>query len=418
MKLLRKFLDNQEKHFKKGGKLGKLYPLFEAIDTFLYTPGKVTPGASHIRDAMDFKRIMMLVVIALVPAVLMGLYNTGYQANLVLARMGETAAQGWRMTLLTGLGIGLNPSNVIACMIHGLLYFLPIYIVTLAAGGFWEVLFACIRKHEVHEGFFVTSLLFPLILPPTIPLWQVALGISFGVVIGKEVFGGVGMNIFNPALVARAFLFFAYPVQISGNAVWTVVDGLSRATPLSHISEKGIQGLASIPGKLNGIDLEPIAITFKDAFIGLIPGSLGETSTLACLIGAVILVAAGIGSWRIMVSVLGGMVGLSLLFNLVGSTTNPMFGVSPLWHLVLGGFAFGTVFMATDPVSAAITNKGKYVYGALIGCLVVLVRVINPAFPEGMMLAILFGNMFAPLIDRIYINKNIKRRKLRYVNDK
>ncbi len=399
MKLLRKFLDNQEKHFKKGGKLEKLYPLYEAIDAFLYTPGTVTPGASHIRDAMDFKRVMMLVVIALVPAVLMGLYNTGYQANLVLAKMGEAAVQGWRIKLLTGLGIGLDPSNVIACMIHGLLYFLPIYIVTMVTGGSWEVLFASIRKHEVHEGFFVTGLLFPLILPPAIPLWQVAIGISFGVVIGKELFGGVGMNVFNPALLGRAFLFFAYPVQISGDGVWVAVDGVSKATPLAELADPALK----------------MATTWWDAFVGIIPGSIGETSTLACLIGAIILIATGIGSWRIMVSVFAGMAGVSLLFNLIGSTTNPMFGVNPLWHLVLGGFAFGTVFMATDPVSAAITKKGKYIYGLMIGLLVVLVRVVNPAYPEGMMLAILFGNMFAPLIDRYYINKNIKRRKLHYV---
>jgi Na+-transporting NADH:ubiquinone oxidoreductase subunit B len=403
MKFLRKFLDKQEKHFKEG-KLKGLFYLFEAIDTLLYTPGKRTSGASHIRDTIDFKRIMMMVIIALAPAVLIGLYNVGFQANQELAKLGEEAikTQGWRVSLLNGLGIGLNASNIFACFIHGLLYFLPIYIVTMLVGGFWEVLFACIRKHEVHEGFFVTGLLFPLILPPTIPLWQVAIGISFGVVIGKEIFGGVGMNIFNPALLARAFLFFAYPVQISGNAVWVAVDGVTKATPLAVAAEAGTQALTS-------------TASWWDAFLGIIPGSIGETSTLACLIGAFILIVTGIGSWRIMTSVLVGMVGFSLLFNLVGSSSNPMFGVDPLWHLVLGGFAFGTVFMATDPVSAAITKKGKYAYGLLIGFLVVLVRVINPGYPEGMMLAILFANMFAPLIDRIYINKNIKRRNLRYV---
>lgn len=420
MKFLRKFLDKQEKHFKEG-KLKGLYYLFEAIDTLLYTPGKRTPGASHIRDTIDFKRIMMMVIIALAPAVLIGLYNVGFQANLGIAEeiVKKTAdmkevgaiqeatrnflqAQGWRVSLLNGLGIGLNASNIFACFIHGLLYFLPIYIVTMLVGGFWEVLFACIRKHEVHEGFFVTGLLFPLILPPTIPLWQVAVGISFGVVIGKEIFGGVGMNIFNPALLARAFLFFAYPIQISGNAVWVAVDGVTKATPLAVASEAGTQVLVN-------------TVSWWDAFLGIIPGSIGETSTLACLIGAFILIVTGIGSWRVMTSVLVGMVGFSLLFNLIGSSTNPMFGVDPLWHLVLGGFAFGTVFMATDPVSAAITKKGKYAYGLLIGLLVVLVRVINPGYPEGMMLAILFANMFAPLIDRIYINKNIKRRNLRYV---
>ncbi|MGD2088618.1 MAG: NADH:ubiquinone reductase (Na(+)-transporting) subunit B [Candidatus Aminicenantes bacterium] len=409
MKFLRKFLDKQEKHFKEGGKLKGLYYLYEAIDAFLYTSGKPTPGASHIRDAMDFKRIMMMVVYALVPAVLMGLYNVGYQANLGLAKLGEIAlqSQGWRVDLLMGVGIGLNPGNIFACFLHGLLYFLPIYIVSMAVGGFWEVLFACIRKHEVHEGFLVTGLLFPLILPPTIPLWQVAIGISFGVVIGKEVFGGVGMNIFNPALMARAFLFFAYPAQISGNAVWVAVDGVTKATPLANAAADGVTGLVQAGSNLAG--------SWWDAFIGIIPGSIGETSTLACLIGAFILVVTGIGSWRIMVSVLVGMVGLSVLLNLIGSPTNPMFGMTPWWHLVLGGFAFGTVFMATDPVSAAITKKGKYIYGLLIGVLVVLIRVINPAYPEGMMLAILFCNMCAPLIDYVYLKKNIKRRSLRYV---
>jgi Na+-transporting NADH:ubiquinone oxidoreductase subunit B len=409
MKFLRKFFDNQEKHFKEGGKLKGLYYVYEAFDTILFTPGKRTPGASHIRDAMDFKRIMMVVIYALVPAIIIGLYNTGYQANLALAGLEEAAvqAQGWRVGLLTGLGIGLNPGNVFACFLHGLLYFLPIYIVTMAVGLFWEFLFCCIRKHEMHEGFLVTGLLFPLILPPTIPLWQVAIGISFGVVIGKEVFGGVGMNIFNPALMARAFLFFAYPGEISGNAVWVAVDGVTKATPLANAAEAGINGLVHAGSNL--------AATWWDAFIGIIPGSIGETSTLACLIGAFILIVTGIGSWRIMGSVVVGMVGLSLLLNLVGSPTNPMFGLNPWWHLVLGGFAFGTVFMATDPVSAAITKKGKYIYGLLIGCLVVLIRVINPAYPEGMMLAILFGNMCAPLIDYVYLKKNIKRRSLRYV---
>lgn len=399
MKFLRKFLDKQEKHFEKGGKLKGIYPLYEAIDTFLYTPGKPTPGPSHIRDAMDFKRMMMVVVYALIPAVLVGLYNTGFQANVELAKLGSEAAKGWRIAVLNGLGIGLDASNIFACFIHGLLYFLPIYIVTLAAGGFWEVLFASIRKHEVQEGFLVTSLLFPLIMPPTIPLWQVAVGISFGVVIGKEVFGGVGMNMFNPALVGRAFLFFAYPAQISGDAVWVAVDGVSRATPLAELADP----------------LLKFSTSWWDAFVGIIPGSIGETSTLAILIGAFILIVTGIGSWRIMTSIVAGAVGLTLLLNLAGSSTNAMFGVGPEWHLVLGGFMFGTVFMATDPVSAAFTRKGQYVYGLLIGFMVVLVRVINPAFPEGMMMAILFGNLFAPLIDRIVINKTIKRRKLRYV---
>ncbi len=400
MRILREFLDKQEKHFLKGGKLEKLYYLYEAVDGFMYTTGKVAKYRTHIRDAMDLKRMMMIVVYALIPTVIMALYNTGYQANLALAAMGKTAAEGWRGAILQFIGLGFNPHNILDCMVHGALYFLPVYIVTIAAGGFWEVVFATIRKHEIQEGFLVTSLLFPLILPPAIPLWQVAVGISFGVVIGKEVFGGVGMNVLNPALTARAFLFFAYPAQISGDMVWVAVDGFSRATPLAQLADPAMNLSASL----------------WDAFVGLIPGSMGETSALACILGAAFLIFTGVGSWRIMLSVLIGMVGTSLLLNLIGSTTNPMFQVSPIWHFVLGGFAFGTVYMATDPVSAAMTDPGRWIYGALIGVLVVLIRVVNPAFPEGMMLAILFGNVFAPIIDRVFINANIKRRLARNVS--
>jgi Na+-transporting NADH:ubiquinone oxidoreductase subunit B len=402
VKFLRNFLDKQEKYFIKGGKLQFFFPLYEVIDTFLYTSGKTTISGSHIRDAMDLKRMMTVVVYSLIPATLMALFNTGYQANIALQNLQHAAIplENWRYSLLSFLGLEWDPSSLIGNMVHGALYFIPIYFVTLAVGGFWEVLFALVRKHEVNEGFFVTSLLFPLILPPDTPLWQVALGISFGVVIGKEVFGGVGMNILNPALTARAFLFFAYPAQISGDKVWVAVDGVSRATPLAEIADPVMN----------------LSVSWMDAFLGFIPGSMGETSTLACILGAIILIATGVGSWRIMLSILLGMVGTSLLLNLIGSSTNPMFQLNPVWHLVLGGFAFGAVFMATDPVSAAFTEQGKVLYGILIGFLVVLVRVVNPAFPEGMMLAILFGNVFAPIFDRIYINKNIKRRLLRDVS--
>ena len=400
MKFLLEFLQKQEKYFEKGGKLEKLYPLFEATESFLYTPGKVTKTASHVRDFMDLKRVMMTVVIALIPAVIMALYNTGYQANLALQKLGLAEAQNWRAPVLKMLGIGYDPASILGNMAHGALYFLPVYIVTLAAGGVWETLFAVIRKHEINEGFLVTSLLFPLIMPPNIPLWQVAIGVSFGVVIGKEVFGGTGMNILNPALTGRAFLFFAYPAQLSGDAVWVAVDGFSRATPLAEFADSALH----------------LSVAWKDAFLGFIPGSMGETSTLACLLGAAFLIFTGIGSWRIMISMVAGMAVFSLFLNMIGSATNPMFAVPPQWHLVMGGFAFGTVFMATDPVSAAMTQGGKYVYGFLIGTMAVLVRVLNPAFPEGVMLAILFGNVFAPIIDRVFINANIKRRVLRSAN--
>jgi len=397
MKGLRKLLDKYEGHFSKEGKLEKFFPLYEAADSFLFTSGRVTARGSHVRDAMDLKRVMIMVVYALVPCVYMALYNTGLQANLALAQIGAASADGWRGYVISLLGTGVSPESIIANLIHGALYFFPVYIATLAIGGLWETLFAIVRKHEINEGFLVTSLLFPLILPPDIPLWQVALGISFGVVIGKEVFGGTGRNIFNPALTARAFLFFAYPAQISGDTVWVAVDGVTKATPLAEAADPGLM----------------ITVTWMEAFIGTIPGSMGETSALACLIGAAILLITGIASWRIMFSVVVGMFCLSSLLNLIGSSTNQMFQLSPSWHLVLGGFAFGTVYMTTDPVTGSMTEKGKYVYGFLIGTLTVLIRTVNPAFPEGIMLAILFGNMFAPIIDRIFINANIKRRLLR-----
>jgi len=399
LKFLRKFIDNQSKHFKDGGKLSRLNPLFEALDNFIYTPGTVTRGAPHVRDALDLKRMMIWVVIALVPTVIMALYNTGLQANLTLAQTGGTEVSGWRGSVITFLGTGLNPQDILSNIVHGVLYFLPIYIITLAAGGFWEVLFGTIRKHAISEGFLVTSLLFPLILPPNLPWWQVVLGISFGVVLGKEIFGGVGMNILNPALTGRAFLYFAYPAEISGDAVWVAVDGVSRATPLAELADPVLE----------------LSISFKDALIGIIPGSMGETSVIACLIGALILIVTKVGSWRTMFGSVVGMVSVSLLFNFIGSDTNSMFQVTPLWHFVLGGFAFGTIFMATDPVSSAHTQKGQFFYGLLIGMLTVLVRVVNMGFPEGIMLAILFANVFAPVIDKIFINKNIKRRQLRSV---
>lgn len=396
MKFLRKFLDKQEHHFTEG-KLKVWYPVFEMFDTILYSTGKTTKKGPHIRDALDLKRMMIFVVIALVPTVLMALYNTGLQANLAITAGAESTT--WQANLIRALGGGFDPNNLWANVAHGALYFLPIYILTLAVGAFWEVLFAMVRKHEIAEGFLVTSLLIPLILPPNIPYWQVALGVSFGIVIGKEVFGGVGMNIMNPALTTRAFLFFAYPAQISGDKVWVAVDSMSQPTVLAQYADP----------------LLDLTYTWKEAFLGFVPGSMGETSALACLLGAAFLIITKVGSWRIMLSTLLGMIGMSLVFNLIGSDTNPMFAVTPAWHFVLGGFAFGAVFMATDPVSATITEQGKWVYGALIGVLVVLVRVVNPAFPEGMMLAILFMNVFAPIIDKVVINANIKRRLARDV---
>lgn len=400
MKLLRNFLDGIHPHFAKGGKFAKLYPLYEAADTFLFSPGKVTEGNTHVRDGLDQKRLMITVGVALGPCFFMALYNTGYQANLAMAEMGITLAPGWRGLVMQFLGMGYDHQSLLSNLLHGSLYFAPVFLVCNIAGGIWEVIFATIRGHEINEGFLVTGLLFPLTLPPTIPLWQVALAISFGVVIGKEVFGGTGKNFLNPALTARAFVFFAYPAQMSGDAIWTAVDGFSGATPLGLVAAEGMDALTA-------------NISWNDAFVGQIQGSMGETSTLACLFGAAFLLYTGVGSWRIMLSVLIGAVVTSSLLYIIGSETNPMFQMDPSWHIVLGGFAFGLVFMATDPVSASMTETGKWFYGGLIGFMVILIRVINPAFPEGMMLSILFGNVFAPVIDYFVVRANIKRRMSR-----
>lgn len=397
---LRNFFDRIEPHFLKGGKWEKFFPVYEMVESFVYTPKTVTTAAPHARSYIDMKRIMTYVVIATIPCILFGLYNTGLQVNTAIQTLGPS---GWRAGLMEALGIGFNPANPFANMMHGLTYFLPIYITTLVVGGIWEVIFATVRKHEVNEGFLVTSMLYTLILPPAVPLWQVALGISFGVVIGKEVFGGTGKNFLNPALVGRAFLYFAYPAYMSGDTIWTPVDGFSGATALAVSASEGYQQLVA-----NGV-------TWMDAFIGTIQGSLGETSTIAAFIGLAFLLVTKIANWRLVVGCLGGMIAFSSLLNLIGSDTNPMFAMPWYWHLVVGGYAFGLVFMVTEPVSASHTNLGRYIYGALIGFMVVMIRVVNPAFPEGMMLAILFGNVFAPLIDYFVVQANIRRRAKRHV---
>ncbi|TCL09504.1 Na+-transporting NADH:ubiquinone oxidoreductase subunit B [Shimia isoporae] len=395
---LRNFFDRIEPNFVKGGKYEKLFPIYEMVESFIYTPKTVTTAAPHARSYVDMKRIMTYVVIATIPCIIMGLYNVGLQVNSAYETIDPT---GWRAWIISTLGIGFNAANPLANFAHGLLYFLPIYITTLVVGGIWEVLFATVRGHEVNEGFLVTSMLFALIMPPAAPLWQVALGISFGVVIGKEVFGGTGKNFLNPALTGRAFLYFAYPADMSGDTIWTPVDGFSGATALSVGASQGYQELPA-----NGM-------TWMDAFIGTVQGSIGEVSALACLIGLAFLLITKIANWRLVVGCMGGMIGFSLLLNLIGSDTNPMFAMPWYWHFVVGGFAFGLVFMVTEPVSASHTNAGRYIYGALIGFMVVMIRVVNPAFPEGMMLAILFGNVFAPLIDYFVVQANIKRRARR-----
>ncbi len=406
MRWLRDRLDRIAPNFERGGRLHRWHPLWEAVDTFLYSPGSVTRTGSHVRDAVDLKRIMMTVVIAALPCVFMAMYNTGLQANLAIDPAKAATLDGWRHAVIQMLGVGYSPASALANITHGALYFLPLYIVTMVVGLTWEVLFAVVRKMEVNEGFFVTGLLFPLILPPSTPLWQAALGISFGVVIAKEVFGGTGMNFINPALAARAFLFFAYPAAMSGDRVWTAVpqgaavDGFSGATVLSQL-------------RILTEPFETVGFSWWQSFIGLEPGSLGETSALACLIGAIIIGVTKVGSWRIMVGAVLGTVAMALVFNAIGSSTNPWYAVPFWWHMVLGGWAFGVAFMATDPVTAPFADKGKWIYGFMIGALIVLIRVVNPAYPESAMLVILFMNVMAPAIDHAFIAANIKRRRRR-----
>jgi Na+-transporting NADH:ubiquinone oxidoreductase subunit B len=396
---LRKFLDDIEPSFEKGGRFEKWYALYEAADTIFYTPSSVTKTNAHVRDGVDLKRVMITVWFCAFPAMFYGMWNIGFQANQIMLDTGIVAGEGWRHVMISMLA-GYDPTSIWDNLWHGVWFFIPVYAVTFVAGGFWEVLFAMKRGHEVNEGFFVTSILFALICPPSIPLWQVALGISFGVVIGKEVFGGTGKNFLNPALTGRAFLYFAYPAQLSGDAVWTAVDGYTGATALSIAASDGMAALQQ-------------QMTWMDAFVGNVHGSMGEVSTLAILIGGSVLLWTGIASWRIVAGVLLGTFTLTALFNSMDSSTNLMMAMPWHWHMVVGGLAFGMMFMATDPVSASMTNTGKWVYGALIGVMVILIRVVNPAFPEGIMLAILFANLFAPLIDHFVVEANIKRRLAR-----
>lgn len=409
---LKKFLEKIEPHFEPGGKLQRWYALYEAAATIFYTPGTVTRGRSHVRDSIDLKRLMILVWLSVFPAMFWGMYNVGNQAMPVLldmysgAELQQVIAGDWHYRLAELVGVSFTQdAGWISKMLFGAVYFLPIYAVIFIVGGFWEVLFAMIRGHEINEGFFITSILLALIVPPTLPLWQAALAVTFGVVVAKEIFGGTGRNFLNPALAGRAFLFFAYPAQISGDTVWTAADGFSGATPLSQWAVGGEHQL------VNTMTNQPIS--WMDAFIGNVPGSIGEVSTLMILIGGAVILFARIASLRIVAGVMVGMIAMSAVFNMIGSDTNPLFAMPWYWHLVLGGFAFGMIFMATDPVSASFTDKGKWAYGILIGVMCVLIRVANPAYPEGMMLAILFANLFAPLFDYLVVQANIKRRKAR-----
>ena len=374
---MRKLLDKVEKIILNNKKLKRFHPLHDALDTFLYTKNTTTKHAPHVRDSIDLKRTMIFVVLALIPAFLFGTYNVGFQANID------------------------NP-NLTSCFFYGLKIVLPMYIVVFSVGGLCEAIFAVFRNHEINEGFLVTGFLIPLTMPPTVPLWMLAVATIFGVVIGKEIFGGTGYNIFNPALISRAFLFFAYPKYMSGINPWvnhSNIDGVTSATPLLETTELSSHS--------------DLSYSYYDMFMGYIPGSIGETSTFCILLGAAFLIITGIGSWRIMLGSCIGMIITSLLLNQIGSD-NPMVNLPYQYHFVMGGFAFGTVFMATDPVSASHTNIGRWIYGLLIGFMCVLIRCINPAYPEGMMLAILFANAFAPLIDYSVMQKYIKKREKRF----
>ena len=355
--MLRGLLDRVAPHFHPGGRLGRLGALYDAADTFLYTPAQVTTGASHVRDGLDVKRMMSFVVVALIGPIVMALYNTGLQAHLAI-ESGLPPLDSWQTSAMGWLGFPFASSDLVACTVHGALYFLPVTLVTYATGTVWEVLFAQVRGHEMNEGFLVTGMLIPLTLPPTIPLWQVALGTSFGVVIGKEIFGGTGMNVFNPALVARAFLFFAYPAEMSGE-IWTAAAlGQGSAAAMAPDAYTGATGLAAVTtGGMAALG----GLSWFDAFVGFVPGSMGETSVLACLVGALFLVVTGIGSWRILLGVTAGTIIAAASLNAIGSTTNPYFELPFWWHMALGGWAFGTVYMATDPVTATQTNSGRWV---------------------------------------------------------
>lgn len=389
MKALNDYLKNNIKpHFEEGGKLEKYWPVYDGLETFLFVPGHPVEQGAHIRDGIDLKRTMNTVIMALIPCLLFGMWNVGYQHYLAL---------------------GIDPT-VLDAFVFGAIKVLPIVVVSYAAGLGAEFLFCVIKGHQINEGYLVTGMLIPLIMPVDIPLWMVALSCVFAVIIGKEVFGGTGMNIFNPALIARAFAFFAYPTFMSGNDVWintsvsdgqSVVDGFSGATILGELATTGAT-----------------SYSVMDAFIGTIPGSIGETSVIAILLGAGLLIFTGIGSWRIMLSALVGGAAMGLIFNSLApyaiTPVQQSFMAVPFWHqLIVGGFAFGIVFMATDPVSASQTTTGKWIYGFLIGFLAIMIRIFNPAYPEGVMLAILFMNTMAPLVDHYVLQANIKKRKKR-----
>lgn len=376
-------------------------PLRRALERVLYTQSELSSRAPHVRDAVSLNGVMSYVALALAPSALMGVYNTGYQANRAMVRVDVEAAPGWRGALLGHLGVAYDTASVWDSAWHGLLYFAPVLLTALLVGEVWTRIFAGVRERQRSDGLLVTALLFTMSLPASIPLWQVAIGMSFGIVVGKEIFGGTGKNFLNPALAGLALLYFAYPNEMRGDAVWTPVDGFSGATALGRAATGGLPAI------------ERARITWSESFLGRIPGALGETSALACLLGAAFLVYMRVASWRVIAAVVGGAVATALLFNLLGSGALPVSQLPWYWHLTLGSFALGTVFFATDPVTSAMTDVGRWIYGVLIGFMIVLIRVANPAHPEGVMLAILLGNIFAPLIDYAVMRANMRRRARR-----
>lgn len=359
-----------------------------------------TVGAPHVRDVMNLTRAMNIIIVALIPCVLVGTYNTGFQANVLMAQAGLQTAPDWRGAVIDALGIGYSSSGFLAPICHGLLIFLPVFLLALITGGIWETVFVKVRGGGHKGDYVLVALLLSLSLPPAVPLWQVALGMSFGIVVGKEIFGGTGKNFLNPTLAGLAFLYVTYPAHMVGETAWAV-HGLSGATPLQGAVEDGAQTIAWVGS------------TWMQSFLGLVPGAIGATSTLACLIGATLLLATRVASARIMGGMLIGMIVTAALFNQFGDPANAFAGLSWHWHLVLGSFVFGAVFLATDPVSAAMTDSGRWVYGLLIGAVVILIRVTNSTHPDGVMFAILFGNIFAPLIDYVVMYANIRRRQRR-----
>ena len=404
MKILRNYINSVKPSFVGEGKYSKWFPLFDAVENLFFSTQTQTANPVHVRDAIDIQKVMVTVWLATFPAMFFGMYNLGSHSLEYLDSINQLNTGDWHHYIVSL--VGYDSSSFVAKMWFGAAYFMPIYITVFVVGIGWEAVFAIVRKHEINEGAFVSTILFSLSCPPDLPLWQAAMGITFGLVIGKEIFGGTGKNFLNPALTGRAFLYFAYPSQISGDKVWIagladnniVAEGYSGATALGVAAESGM------PGILN-------QYTWMDSFLGFIPGSVGETSVIAIGIGLVILLVTKVASYRIILGTFAGMIFMSSILNIIGSDTNPMFYVPWYWHAVIGSFAFGLVFMATEPVSGSGTNTGRWIYGIVIGITVILIRVINPAFPEGMMLAILFANLLAPVIDHMVVMSNIKRRR-------